>query len=396
MALSLLAARGWDRAFAGKAPRLRRGLIVLGGMSAALAVAALVVRPWWDGWLAGVQPDLVFGPLDTAGALGDLLGGLLQTAVLCAAFWWLLGRCARGARWVPAVAVIVVAVDLAMANGWMVVCAPARLWQEPSRLAAEIARHEAERGDGQPVRVYRRPRWLPPAWRASGSRERLAEAVRWDRDTLFPKYNLGARLAVGEVSGTMALRDYTEWLSAARRSPGGTAEVPAPWLLDAMRVQYVILRADEAPPPGRAMVRIQRAPDETEDFALWCIRDAYPRASARAWARVRPCRVVHYDPLCVEIETKLSAPGLVVLADQFYPGWQLEVETAGQGTRRVPIVRTGGVKRGAWLPPGRHRLVYRYRPAGFFWGAVLSGAGWLGLSGIALGAWLRRRSLGAR
>ena len=94
--------------------------------------------------------------------------------------------------------------------------------------------------------------------------------------------------------------------------------------------------------------------------------------------------MVHYDPLRVEIEAELSGPGLVVLADQFYPGWQLDVVTEGQGTRRVPIVRTGGVMRGAWLEAGRHRLVYRYRPAGFFWGAAVSAIGWLVLGAIVV------------
>ena len=394
MASSLLAARGWDRAFAGYSPRLRGGLLVLGGLSLGLAVAALAIRPWWAGWLAGVEPDTLFGPLDTAGAFRDLLGGLLQTALLCGVFWWLLGRAVRSAPWVPGVALIVVAVDLAVANGWMVVCADAGLCQQPSRLAAEIARHEAQRGDGQPVRVYRRPLWLPPAWESRGSPDRLGQAVRWDRDTLWPKYNLGARLAVGEVAGTMALRDYTERMNAGRRSPGGSADVPALWLLDGMGVRYVILRADEAPPERHAMVRIQRARDETEDFALWYRRGAHARTWAwrcvgvtpcpGGWVGVRPCRVLHYDPLRVEIEANLNEPSLVVLADQFYPGWQLDVATEGQGTRRVPIVRTGGVLRGARLEAGRHRLVYRYRPAGLFWGAAVSAIGWLVLGGIVV------------
>jgi uncharacterized membrane protein YfhO len=96
------------------------------------------------------------------------------------------------------------------------------------------------------------------------------------------------------------------------------------------------------------------------------------------------CRVVHYDPLRVEIEAELTEPGLVVLADQFYPGWQLDVQTAGQRTRRVPIVRAGGVLRGAWLEAGRHRLVYRYRPASFLWGAALSVIGWLVLGVLVI------------
>jgi hypothetical protein len=104
------------------------------------------------------------------------------------------------------------------------------------------------------------------------------------------------------------------------------------------------------------------------------------------------CRVVHYDPLRVEIEAELTRPGLVVLADQFYPGWRLSVATAGGPDRQVPILRTNRVMRGAWLPAGRHRLVYRYRPASFLWGAAISGIGWIGLAtAVLVGRYGRRR-----
>ena len=104
--------------------------------------------------------------------------------------------------------------------------------------------------------------------------------------------------------------------------------------------------------------------------------------------------MTHYDPLCVEIEARLAQPGLVILADQFYPGWELEVSPAGatEGARKTPVLRVNRVMRGAWLPPGVHRLVYRYRPWSLYWGAVLSGIGWAALVGFGLlRLWVRRR-----
>jgi len=97
------------------------------------------------------------------------------------------------------------------------------------------------------------------------------------------------------------------------------------------------------------------------------------------------CRVTRYEPSRVEIAARLTSPGVVILRDQFYPGWRLEVETVGQGCCEVPIVRTDQVMRGAHLPAGEHRLVYRYQPKSVFWGAVVSGFAWIGLAvaGIA-------------
>jgi hypothetical protein len=104
------------------------------------------------------------------------------------------------------------------------------------------------------------------------------------------------------------------------------------------------------------------------------------------------CHVVHYGPLRIELEVDLSRPGLVVLCDQFYPGWRLDVETAGEQSRSVPILRANRVMRGAWLPPGSHRLVYRYRPGGFLWGAVITVFGWsfLGIARAGLSVAGRR------
>ena len=408
LGLSVLSARGWDRAWAGPSQRLRRWLLWLGGVSLCGAAAALLIRPLWPVWLAGAEPDKLFGPLDAAGAYHDLVTALGQTAALCGLFWCLLqkrgqncffrvSRMSRGA-WplgknssdpFSALALLLVAADLAVANGWMIVCAPARLWEKPSAAAAAI--EHAEKGERVfPCRVYRHPPWTPPAWQAASSATRLAEAVEWDRDTLWPKYNLPPRIALADVPGAMMLRDYEQYLAAAGEPHQASRAVGA---------EYVVLPGNQTLPGGE---RMELA---AADASLW--RD--PRPTPRVWItrtataltltlsqREREldvitlsqrergldewCRVSYYNPLRVEIEATLNRPGMVVLADQFYPGWQLEVETKGGGKRPLPIVRANQVMRGAWLPAGEHRLVYRYRPASFFWGALLSVVGWMGLA----------------
>ena len=452
LGLSMLAARGWDHAFCGPSLGLRRSVAWLGAISLAGGVGVMAIRPLWAGWMAGVPPDMLFGPLDAPGAHADLLRALLQTALLCGLFWWLLGRQAARARWVPGVALLVIAVDLAVANGWMVACAPASVWQSPSRVAGEIARWESLDGDGQPFRVYRRPLWMPPAWQARGSPDRLEEAAGWDRDTLWPKYNLAAPLAVAEVYGTMTPADYGMLLRVARQVPSDMGpETPPRWFLDAVGARYVILRGRESPLLRQPVLRVGREERDPEDCTLWWNVESLPRAwivheveglappvgndpealrrrteqvfcqgddprdlrrSATVEKRGQPPFSVETDrtkkvdvafldaekvdvtfssPLRVEIEAELEWPGLVVLGDQYYPGWQLEVETAGGTPRSVPILRANRVMRGAWLPAGRHRLVYRYRPASFLWGAAISGIGWIALAGLGLAAVLSRR-----
>ena len=103
------------------------------------------------------------------------------------------------------------------------------------------------------------------------------------------------------------------------------------------------------------------------------------------------CTIVHADPLRVEIVAQLAADGLVVLADLYYPGWELTVETDGHA-HRAPILRTNRVMRGAMLPAGRHRLVYRYRPRSVLYGGAMSGLSAMLLAAAAIYACLRRRA----
>ena len=43
--------------------------------------------------------------------------------------------------------------------------------------------------------------------------------------------------------------------------------------------------------------------------------------------------IVHEDPLCVEIDADLERAGVVVLADLWYPGWELTVHSDAASRR---------------------------------------------------------------
>jgi len=89
----------------------------------------------------------------------------------------------------------------------------------------------------------------------------------------------------------------------------------------------------------------------------------------------------------VTVEVAAAQPGTLVLKDLDYPGWQVAVDGANVSGMSV------GMFRGVNVPAGKHTVVWSYRPASVYWGAVGSalGAGWLGLA-----AWLWRAWLGAR
>jgi hypothetical protein len=119
---------------------------------------------------------------------------------------------------------------------------------------------------------------------------------------------------------------------------------------------------------------------ETHDVAG--LRPYLPRTAPTATEQ--PV-ITRYEPRLVEIDVRLEAPGIVILADVYYPGWSLTIDG-----RPATILQVNRLMRGAAVPAGPHRLVYRYWPDSFRNGVVISGAGLLALALIA--RWARRQA----
>jgi hypothetical protein len=107
-------------------------------------------------------------------------------------------------------------------------------------------------------------------------------------------------------------------------------------------------------------------------------------AAADAPARGQPAAFVRDDETDVELEVTLERPGLVVLADSFYPGWHATVNGAA-----APIVPTNLLFRGVPAPAGTHRVRLVYDPASVRFGGLLSSIGLGGLAWLALGGGTR-------
>jgi hypothetical protein len=102
---------------------------------------------------------------------------------------------------------LLAALDIGLANRWIIATAPAALWRTKPVISAEIS------AEGEPiVQIYRMPNLYDPRWKSHGSTDRLAEEVRWNCRTLYPKYNLLRHIGVVNVSGTMMPAAYRELL----------------------------------------------------------------------------------------------------------------------------------------------------------------------------------------
>jgi hypothetical protein len=112
-----------------------------------------------------------------------------------------------------------------------------------------------------------------------------------------------------------------------------------------------------------------------------------PSPTAIAQAGASSVEVEQYAPRRVRAHVHATEPGVVLLADTYYPGWQATVD--GAPTR---IYRADYVMRGVFVSAGDHEIEFRYAPLTFRLGAAVSATTIAVLA--VMGFWLRVRHHG--
>jgi hypothetical protein len=276
LGLSVLAARGWDEVATGSPSgrRARRLLLFIALASVACLAMAVALGGWWTARLTEVADKAgnpLFGPLEIGGAWQDMSWAFAQAAIVGLAGWWIVRRALKapiavddGAerrntthRWRLAYAVIALtAIDMGVANRWMIAAAPAEEWRTPSA-AAEAIRATVGSYD-QPFRVDRPHDFdlWPEEWSSERSPTRQRDGLARDRDTLLPKYALAESIEILHAQDTSAVLEYQLLLDGIRRwskGRGGVAEGDDghPGGLVALGVRYLILPRGLRPPGGQ-------------------------------------------------------------------------------------------------------------------------------------------------
>jgi hypothetical protein len=74
-----------------------------------------------------------------------------------------------------------------------------------------------------------------------------------------------------------------------------------------------------------------------------------------------------WTPEIREFVVHSTAGGRFTLHEQFWPGWQVSIDG-----RSVRLERWGKAFQAVWVPPGDHRVQFRFRSRGLRWGALVS------------------------
>ena len=337
---------------------------------------------------------------------------------------------------------LMTAAELGFAHSWIIQFAPNSTWRTPTALAAAAAHTKQSSLVGTRwVRSSDTSKY-PSDWRLAGSRARHGEALYWDRETVYPNFHLQYPLRQTGILGAAMPGDFRALWSSIHRSehPGWLRNA---WL-DALAVNNFLTLNENEPVPLSAKlesVAVIVGPSQTVRWSyrpkrlerVWLValdqvewmndhNMKLPRAAdellrrmietrrngtsfrehpvvissvpevpgrlkagqettiAQLPGRPNQVRIIRDEPDRIELQADLSEPCLLVLADQYYPGWTLKVAADGTDNfRSVPILRTNLAMRGAILPRGQQKLRFEYRPKSFVTGAIISGLSWLGL-----------------
>lgn len=200
--------------------------------------------------------------------------------------------------------------------------------------------------------------------------------------TRFHRLILGkATAAPGDSSESRRFLEDQDWVLVRNRDA-----YPRAWAVHSAKVFRPIVGLDRRERSrrmeGMIFPRDDRPPPDFREVAWIETFDDRPFAPFLPGDPSDPADLVDiesYQPRRVSIRTVLRKPGIVVLADIFYPGWRLSIDG-----EPAEVFRTNRAMRGAIVPGGTHRLVYEYRPDSLRLGTACSIVGVVVLLGLLL------------
>src|SRR5262249_24687535 len=132
---------------------------------------------------------------------------------------------------------------------------------------------------------------------------------------------------------------------------------------------------------------IQRARTEAlevlkaTDFRRTVLLEDYdpPADDAAASGGFRVATLTDYAPNRVAVAVDDGPAGYLVLTDVWYPGWQCTID--GQPSR---VYRANYLFRGVPLTAGPHQFVFRFAPASYHQGRLISAVALAAVAGLSL------------
>jgi hypothetical protein len=169
------------------------------------------------------------------------------------------------------------------------------------------------------------------------------------------------------------------------------APLDAPGLREVFRGSGVVYENPQALPRAYLVPRVLNAGESSDGVAIMSRPEFDPRREAVVHSAspvtlppdplTGTAQLAAYEPDRVSVRYRASREALLVLADNYYPGW-----TASIDGRTAPILRANHTMRAVVVPAGEHTVTFIYSPSDLYTGFTiyLVGMGLLVLYAIFL------------
>ncbi len=139
---------------------------------------------------------------------------------------------------------------------------------------------------------------------------------------------------------------------------------------------FLVHSAERVASAGRAKARLGEATFKA------CIRDVVilegrlpgPLPDTGRQTPEETVRVRREGPHHTRVDVEAKQPGVLVLTDNNYPGWEAVRRLEDGREEPVDILPADLAFRGVYLPAGTHQVHFRYRPRSVLYGGALAGA----------------------
>lgn len=230
-----------------------------------------------------------------------------------------------------------------------------RMWQgaDRARLILDARQDAAELEDRQKLTLYFAP-----------EREAPGQTYAWEVAAAEAAPHTGVGLCT-LADGQAAISVYgADWSQAYQ------GEVYLFERLSPLQRAYIVYAAEHIPDDTQAVSRLLDESFDLRNVAV--VADALDLPTEADTPASR-AEIVTYQETQVVVKASVTQQGLLILADQFHPGWQAYLD--GQP---ATIIRANHVLRGVVLPPGEHQVIFQFAPASLRTGC------WLSLAGIVV------------
>ncbi len=224
-----------------------------------------------------------------------------------------------------------------------------RMWRGADRgqLLVEARQDAAQLRDGQVVTTYFAP-----------EKEAPGRTYVWEVATADGTQHTGVGLCT-DARGEPAVSVYgSDWLQAYE------GEVYVLERLAPLPRAFVVYAAEQVPNDAEA---VERLLEESFDLRNSAVVAQPVNLPAETDIPASRAEIVDYQDVRVTVQASAVQEGLLVLGDQFHPGWRAHLD--GQPT---DVVRANHIMRGVVVPPGEHLIEFRFLPVSLWLGGSLS------------------------